>query len=149
MRGVPAAVFDEETIKGPANQAEAPAHGNERFGGGVEFKPLDRDQQKETGAGRFQNAGGNCAQAFVTVSQGRPVQGTQRLSGCADGGEFLFAVDDLLDLGEEPAIDFGELEDFVHGQAGAEGVAEVEDAFGVGGGKFLGDEIARQVSRSP
>jgi hypothetical protein len=56
-----------------------------------------------------------------------------------DAIESLFFVDEFLELGEEPGVDFGEVVDFVGGEAGAEGVADVEDAFGVGGDEFLLD----------
>ena len=53
VRGVPAPVFHERDNERSRQQAEAAAHGNERLRGSAEFKPLDRDQQEETRAGRF------------------------------------------------------------------------------------------------
>jgi len=50
----------------------------------------------------------------------------------------------LLDLGEEPAVDFGEVENFIDGEAGAEGVAQKENSLGIGGGEFLDDEVSRE-----
>jgi hypothetical protein len=59
-------------------------------------------------------------------------------------GELFFEVDDLAHLGEEPGIDFGELEDLVDGHARAHSVADVEDAFGVGDAEFAGDKVVRK-----
>jgi len=61
--------------------------------------------------------------------------------------EGFFLIDEFLELGEEPGVDFGEVEDFVGGEAGAEGVADVEDALGVGGDEFLLDEVAGSERR--
>ena len=57
-------------------------------------------------------------------------------------GNPMFLIDEFLELGEEPWVDFGEVMDFVGGEAGAEGVADEEDALGVGGDEFLLDEVA-------
>src|SRR5262245_45472332 len=62
----------------------------------------------------------------------------------AAAGELFFQVDDLLNLGEEPAVDFGEIENVFDGKTGAQGVANKEDALGVRDGEFAGDDIARK-----
>ena len=49
-----------------------------------------------------------------------------------------------MDLHEEPGVNFGEIENFFDGEAGAEGVAEIKYSLGVGAGKFLDDEVARK-----
>jgi len=59
-------------------------------------------------------------------------------------GEFFFEVDDFAHLGEEPRIDFRELEDLVDGHAGSHGVADVKDALCVGHAEFAGDEVVRE-----
>ena len=59
-------------------------------------------------------------------------------------GEFFFEVDDFLQLRQEPAVDFGEVENLVDGEAGAQGVADEEDAFGVGHAEFAADDVARE-----
>lgn len=58
--------------------------------------------------------------------------------------EFFFKIDEFFDLGQEPAVDLGELEDFFDGESGAHGVADEENAFGIGDGKFGGDDVARE-----
>ena len=55
----------------------------------------------------------------------------------------VFLIDQFLELGEEPGVDFGEVVDFLGGEAGAEGVSDVEDALGVRGDEFLLDDVAR------
>src|SRR5205085_2679556 len=57
-------------------------------------------------------------------------------------GEFLFAIDNFADLGEEPPINFGEAKDFVDAEAGAESVPDEKDAFGIGHAQFLADQVA-------
>ena len=57
--------------------------------------------------------------------------------------ERLFLINQFLELGEEPRVDFGEVMDFLGGEAGAEGVADVENALGVGRDEFLLDDVAR------
>lgn len=58
--------------------------------------------------------------------------------------DFFFEIDDFLELGQEPAVDFAEVENFVDAEAGAQGVANEEDAFGVGDAEFAGDEVPRK-----
>jgi len=73
---------------------------------------------------------------------GKDLSGGRAFEGVAEGVEGFFLVDEFLELGEEPGVDFGEVVDFVGGEAGAEGVADVEDALGVGGDELLLDEVA-------
>jgi len=56
--------------------------------------------------------------------------------------QLFFKIHDFLDLNEEPAVDFRELKDFINGEAGAEGVADEENALGVGDGQFARDDVA-------
>ena len=48
-------------------------------------------------------------------------------------------MDNLFDLAEEPAVDLGEREDLFHIPAFGKGLAEEEDALGVGDGEFGGE----------
>jgi hypothetical protein len=57
-------------------------------------------------------------------------------------------INEFLQLREEPGVDFGEVVDFVGGEAGAEGVADEENALGVGRDEFLLDDIARGDGRT-
>src|ERR1035438_7432677 len=61
--------------------------------------------------------------------------------------QFLFKINDLLNLGQEPRVDPGKLEQLREAEAGAQGVAEEEDALGgghaeVGGDQFVGQDVA-------
>src|SRR5260370_41538227 len=55
---------------------------------------------------------------------------------------YLLEIHDFLDLGEEPAVNFGQLKDFFDGEAGAEGVANEEDALGVGDAELLQEKLS-------
>ena len=55
----------------------------------------------------------------------------------AGGLQFEFDLHDLLDLGQEPRIDMGQLIHLVKRHAQAEGVAHVPDALGAGSAEFL------------
>src|SRR6185503_12722722 len=61
-----------------------------------------------------------------------------------DCGQLFFKIHNLLNLHQEPAVDLGEVEDLVDGEAGAEGVANEEDAFGVGHAQFATNNVARK-----
>ena len=50
-------------------------------------------------------------------------------------------VDDLLDLGQEPAIDLGVLVDFLQRHADAEGVGDVPQALGARVRQLVGDRV--------
>ena len=62
--------------------------------------------------------------------------------------ESFFLIDEFLELGEEPGIDLGEVVDFFGGEAGAHGVADEENALGVGRDEFLLDEVAGSDGRA-
>ncbi len=59
-------------------------------------------------------------------------------------GQLFFEVHDFFDLRQEPAVDFREVENLVEGKTGAQGVADEENAFGVGHAQFAADDVARQ-----
>src|ERR1035438_2141554 len=58
--------------------------------------------------------------------------------------QFFLEIDDLFDLDQEPTINLREIENLLDGEAGAEGVADEEDAFGVGHAQFAADDVARE-----
>src|ERR1035441_8512090 len=58
--------------------------------------------------------------------------------------QFLFTINDLLNLGQEPRVDPGKLEQLREAEAGAQGVAEEEDALGVGHAEVRGDQFVGQ-----
>ena len=58
--------------------------------------------------------------------------------------QFLFKIHDLFDLHQEPAVNFSEVENLLNGEAGAQGVADEEDALGVGHAQFAADDVARE-----
>ncbi len=60
----------------------------------------------------------------------------------AAGGEFLLQVDELLHVGQKPAVDPRELEDLLDRHPLLEGVADVEEALGVGDDELLPDLLA-------
>src|SRR5690349_9812585 len=55
--------------------------------------------------------------------------------------ELFLQVDDTFDLGEEPGINFGELEDLFSGESRAERVTNKEDPFGVRDAEFSSDQV--------
>jgi len=59
-------------------------------------------------------------------------------------GELFFKIHDLLDLNQEPPVDLRQVENLLEGKAGAQGVADEEDAFGVGQAQFAADDVARE-----
>jgi len=59
-------------------------------------------------------------------------------------GKFLLEIHNLLNLHQEPAVDLREVEKLLAGEAGAEGVADEEDAFPVGHAQFAADDVARE-----
>src|ERR1700734_1985405 len=69
---------------------------------------------------------------------GRPALSTPR------GRQFLLKIHNLLYLGEEPAVDFGELKNFLHAEARAQGVPDEEDSLRIGHAEFLADDFPRQ-----
>ena len=50
----------------------------------------------------------------------------------------------LFDLHQKPAVNLREVENLLDGEAGAHGVADEEDAFGVGHAQFAADDAARE-----
>jgi hypothetical protein len=44
-------------------------------------------------------------------------------------GEFFLKIHDLFDLHQKPPVNFREVENLLDGEAGAQGVADEEDAF--------------------
>ena len=58
--------------------------------------------------------------------------------------QFFLKIHDPFHLREEPAVNFGELEDVLDGEAGAQGVADEEDAFGIRHAQLADDDIARE-----
>ena len=54
---------------------------------------------------------------------------------------FEFDLDDLLDLHQKPAVDFGDRMDFFHAPAGGKGVANVPDALGARLSQFFLQEL--------
>src|SRR5258706_6333962 len=58
--------------------------------------------------------------------------------------QFFLKIHDLFDLHQKPAVNFREVEDLFNGQAGAQGVADEEDAFGVGHAQLAADDVARE-----
>ena len=58
--------------------------------------------------------------------------------------QLLLKIHDFFDLHQEPAVDFREVENLLDGEAGADGVADEEDALGVGDAEFAADDFARK-----
>src|SRR5262245_6419988 len=58
--------------------------------------------------------------------------------------QFLLKIHNLLNLHEKPPVDLRQVENLLDAEAGAEGVADEEDAFGVGYAQFAADDVARQ-----
>src|SRR5207244_8552233 len=57
------------------------------------------------------------------------------------GGQLLFTIDNLFDLRQKPAIDPGQLENFVDGETGAQGVSYEKHPLGVGCAQLGRDHI--------
>ena len=58
--------------------------------------------------------------------------------------QLLLKIHNLFDLHQKPAVNFREVENLLDGEAGAQGVADEEDALGVGHAQFATDYVARQ-----
>ena len=58
--------------------------------------------------------------------------------------QFFLKIHNLFDLHQEPTVNLREVEDLFDGEAGAEGVADEEDAFGVGHAHFTLQRERRQ-----
>src|ERR1035437_1853177 len=58
--------------------------------------------------------------------------------------QLLFKIHNLLYLNQEPAVNLREVENLLDGEAGAQGVADEEDALGVGHAQFAADDVARE-----
>src|ERR1019366_695414 len=58
--------------------------------------------------------------------------------------QFLLEIHNLLDLHQKPAVNLRQVENLLDGEAGAQGVADEEDAFGVGHAQLAADDVARQ-----
>lgn len=59
-------------------------------------------------------------------------------------GEFFLKIDDFLELRQEPAIDFRQVEDLVERVTGPHGVADEEDPFRIGDAELARDNLPRQ-----
>ncbi len=57
--------------------------------------------------------------------------------------QFLLELYNLFDLNQEPAVNLGQLEDFLNRESGAEGVAD-EEMRCVGHAQFAADDVARE-----
>src|SRR5439155_2918886 len=60
------------------------------------------------------------------------------------GREFFLEIHNLFNLHQEPTVDSREVENLFDGESGAEGVADEEDAFGVGHAQLSADDVARE-----
>ena len=60
------------------------------------------------------------------------------------GRQFFLETHNLVNLSQEPAVDFRQVEDLFDGEAGAQGMADEEDAFGVGHAQLAADDVARE-----
>jgi hypothetical protein len=60
------------------------------------------------------------------------------------GGQLFLKIHSLFDLHQKPAVDFREVENLLNGESGAQGVADEEDAFGVGHAQLAADDVARE-----
>ena len=58
--------------------------------------------------------------------------------------QLLLKIHDLFDLHQKPAVNLREVENLLDGEAGAQGVADEEDAFGVGHAQLAADDVARE-----
>src|SRR3989338_7783100 len=58
--------------------------------------------------------------------------------------QFLFALQDFLDVRKEPAVNFCELMNLLQTETGPEGVADEKDALGIRRGEFLLNKIPRK-----
>ena len=47
-------------------------------------------------------------------------------------------------MNQEPSVDLGQTKNLLNGEAGAQRVADEEDAFGVGHAQLAADDVARQ-----
>ena len=59
-------------------------------------------------------------------------------------GQRFLQIHDLFDLHQKPAVNLREVKNLLDGEAGAQGVADEENAFGVGHAQFAADDVARQ-----
>ena len=48
------------------------------------------------------------------------------------GRKFFFKIYNLFHLNQEPSVNLGQIKNLLDGEAGAQGVVDEEDAFGVG-----------------
>jgi len=64
------------------------------------------------------------------------------LSSCSR--QLFLKIHNLFDLHQKPAVDLRQVENLLDGEAGAEGVADEKDAFGVGHAQFAADDITRE-----
>src|ERR1039458_9285491 len=58
--------------------------------------------------------------------------------------QFFFKIYNFFYLNQEPSFNFREVENLINGEAGAEGVADEENPFGVGHAQFAADDVARE-----
>src|SRR6185369_12555598 len=63
---------------------------------------------------------------------------------CATCRQLLLEIDNFFHLHQEPAVDLCQVQDLVDAETGAKGVAEKEDALGVGHAELAGDDFARE-----
>jgi Flp pilus assembly protein TadD len=59
-------------------------------------------------------------------------------------GRLFLKIHNFLDLHQEPAVSLREVENLPDGETGAEGMADEEDALGVGHAQLAGDDVARE-----
>src|SRR6059058_209517 len=56
--------------------------------------------------------------------------------------QLFLKIHDFFDLHQKPAVNLREVENLLDGEAGAQGVADEEDAFGVGHAQLAADDVA-------
>jgi hypothetical protein len=79
---------------------------------------------------------------FISLLKSYSLKSSRRL--ILSPRQFLLKIHNLLDLHQKPAVNFRQVENLLDGEAGAQGVADEEDAFGVGHAQLAADDVARQ-----
>jgi hypothetical protein len=59
-------------------------------------------------------------------------------------GQLFLKIHNLFDLHQKPPVNLREVEDLLEGEASAQGVADEEDAFGIGHAQLAADDVARE-----
>jgi len=93
------------------------------------------------GVAIFQLQGAFCEVELKQASCSRMPTTVCTSFGCR---QLLLEIHNLLYLHQKPAVNLREVENLFDGEAGAEGVADEEDAFGVGHTQFAADDVARE-----